>query len=401
MSLKQFSITILFLIFSLTILSGQKDIRTFIFGNSLINHEFQSIPTPSQETSVPHWMKLLASAAEHDYDLSGQYGFLPQHANVPPIAQWGFDLIEGAWDSDNEPFTSANFNSILLTTGNFIQWQPPSENYPNENVSPLSATRTIFDWCMEQEPGMRYYIYENWPDMAEFLANDFPPSEVEWDNYNNFLNGDFHDWFLEYHDQLVADYPFACIKMIPVGSALSNVFSQPPFDGIPISSLYEDNAPHGQSTIYFLAALTTYMAMYEEKAPENFMVPTIIHPTVAMNYPTVVDLLWETLLNFQFNNGDSRVFCEPPVSTEVINYGIETSLQIAPNPGHAVVRLTAMGGNHVVDIYDIKGTPIATGIKVDGIPREIIVEDLPRGTYLFIGKDKDGKVLYEEKGFFL
>lgn len=143
---------ILFLLcFSAKTVVGQKAIRTFIFGHSLIHHELQLHPTPSQETSVPHWSHFFAEAAGHSYAVSGQYGFLPQHANLPPIAQWGFDFVQGAWDSDNEPFSAADFTSILITPGNFIQWQGPADNYYNEDISPLEATTSIMDWCVEQE----------------------------------------------------------------------------------------------------------------------------------------------------------------------------------------------------------------------------------------------------------
>ncbi len=40
-------------------------LRTFIFGHSLIHHEAQVNPTPSQETSVPHWFHLLSAEAGH------------------------------------------------------------------------------------------------------------------------------------------------------------------------------------------------------------------------------------------------------------------------------------------------------------------------------------------------
>ncbi|MDF1694650.1 MAG: hypothetical protein P1U56_02405, partial [Saprospiraceae bacterium] len=131
-------------------INAQKDVRSFIFGHSLINHEAQVNPTPSQETSIPHWMHFLAEAGGNTYAVSGQYGFLPQHANLPPIAQWGFDFATGAWESDYEPFSAANFTNILITPANFIQWQGPEENYFGETISPIDATKTIVDWCIEQ-----------------------------------------------------------------------------------------------------------------------------------------------------------------------------------------------------------------------------------------------------------
>jgi len=204
----------------------QATIRSFIFGHSLINHEFQINVTPSQETSVPHWFHLLAEEGGHNYAVSGQYGFLPQHRNLPPIAQWGFDIVDGAWESDYEPFAVADFTNIMITPGNFIQWQNPSENYPYESFSPIDATNEIFDWCQEQEDGLKFYIYENWPDMGSFLGNGFPPTNAEWSLYNEFLNSEFHNWFLEYHDEVIDAHPEVCVKMIPVGPVISNLLSQ-------------------------------------------------------------------------------------------------------------------------------------------------------------------------------
>ncbi|MFK7787804.1 MAG: hypothetical protein AB8B56_21965 [Crocinitomicaceae bacterium] len=158
---------------------SQDTLKTFIFGHSLINHEAQVNITPSQETSVPHWFHFLAEEAGYNYAVSGQYGFLPQHANLPPIAQWGFDYAAPAWDSDNFPFSYPNFDNILITPGNFIQWQGPSVDYYNDTLSPLDYTNQIFDWVNAEEDSLTLYVYENWPDMGGFLSQGFPPSQSE------------------------------------------------------------------------------------------------------------------------------------------------------------------------------------------------------------------------------
>lgn len=290
-------------------LKAQDTLRTFVFGHSLINHEFQVNVTPSQETSVPHWFHFLAEEAGYDYELSGQYGFLTTHVNLPPIAQWGFDFVPPAWDSDNEPFSAANFGNILITPGNFIQYQAPTLPYFNSTLTPLTATDSIFDWVNLQQDSLDLYIYENWPDMAGFLGAGFPPTAAEWTAYNNYLNAGFHDWFLEYHDSLATAFPNQCVSMIPVGPVISSLLSQSPFDQIPIDSLYEDDAPHGMATTYFLAAMVTYMAMYQEQTPLSYTAPPIIHSVIRNNYSTVVTHIWNELQNFNYPNGDSRVFC--------------------------------------------------------------------------------------------
>lgn len=377
---------------------AQKDMRSFIFGHSLIHHEFQVNPTPSQETSVPHWFYLLAVEADHTYAVGGQYGFLPQHANLPPFSQWGFDLVPGAWDSDNDPFAAAGFNNILITPGNFIQWQPPSENYPNENLSPLSATQTIFDWCIEQEEELNFYVYENWPDMAGFLNNDFPPSASEWEAYNSYLNGDFHNWFLEYYDALESSFPDACIRMIPVGPVISQLLMQSPYNQIPVSALYEDDAPHGQATIYFLAALTTYMTMYEEKAPSDYQVPAIIHPLVVDNYQAIVDIIWEALNEFENQDGMSMAFCAAPVTTAVrILPEDEVKLILSPNPAKEYLIIDGNFDAHHVEIYDGTGRSRFSLQRMDQMNNRIKVSHLPNGVYHLVGRKGKQKILYRKQ----
>lgn len=298
------------LIASALSLQGQS-IRNFIFGHSLINHEFEvEPPVPSQETSVPHWLYLLADHAGKDYAVSGQYGFLPQHRNVPPIAQWGFDIVPFVWDSDNEAFAAADFTDILITPGNFIQWQPPTENYFNEDFSPIDATNDIIRWSLDQEPGMDIYLYENWPDMAPYLGSGIPPSVTEWQAYNDYLLGDFHAWYIEYRNAVQAAFPDDCVKMIPVGPAIADVLLSPPFTSIPFDALYEDDAPHGRPTLYFLAAIATYMAYYEERPPLDYIPEQIIHSTVRDNYTLAIDIIWQRLM------AEGEVFCSSPTSTQ-------------------------------------------------------------------------------------
>ncbi len=377
-------------------LLAQKTVRTFIFGHSLINHELQVNPTPSQETSVPHWFHFLAEHADHQYAVSGQYGFLPQHANLPPIAQWGFDFVEGAWDSDNESFSEADFTNILLTPANFVQWQGPSENYPGDNISPVEATNTIFDWCGEQEEGLEFYIYENWPDMGGYLQNGFPPSQSEWENYNEYLNGDFHDWFLEYYSSVASNFPNSCIRMIPVGPIISTVLDRAPFDQIPITELYEDDAPHGRASTYFMASLVTYMAMYAEKTPADYMVDAIIHPILSENYNEMVDLIWDELIEFNNEEGESMVFCNPPLTSTGEGLENDLTFRFSPNPFDGQVMIEGLSSPHVLEIYSTPGNQYGTRtIGSDGGP--IDLSAMPQGIYFFVLKDDSGLVRHRER----
>ncbi|MDA7501770.1 T9SS type A sorting domain-containing protein [Chitinophagales bacterium] len=376
-------------------LAAQKQISTYIFGHSLLHHEFQLIPTPTQETSVPHWFQLLADEAGHDYSVSGQYGFLPQHDNLPPSSNWYFELVDSPWDSEIEPFSAAGFNTVLLTPGNFIQWQGPTVNYPDEPVSPFSATSTIFNWCDDQDDSLVFYIYENWPDMGGYLANGFPPAQEEWSTYNNYLNGDFHDWFIEYHDLLIADLPNACVRMIPAGPIISSLLQQAPYNQIPFTELYEDDAPHGRPTTYFLASLITYMSMYEEKAPATYEPNEFIHPIVADNYEDIVDFIWEELANFSDDNGDSRVFCSTLDTGIEEEQKLNTTIQFWPNPVGNRLSITGITTNANLHIYDFAGSLIASCLATSF--EEIDLSKLPEGLYLAELRNESGSLLQRQK----
>ncbi len=287
------------------------NLRTFVFGHSLIVHTPPLYPTPSDETTVPHWMHFLSQEAGYQYAVSGQYGFLPQHDDLPPFAQWGFQNAQPAWDSDLETFAEAEFNSVLLTAGNFVQWQPATENYygVEPETSPVQATVDIFSWVLEQDENITLYIYENWPDMAPYTDN-FPPTSQEFTEYHEYTLGEFHDWWIDYHDAVIDEMPNADIKMIPVGPIISKMLTDPELglSTLTADELYEDADPHGRPSIYFLASLITYSAMYGVEPPADFAIPDLVHETIIANYDDINAFIWNELESFNFDTDESRVF---------------------------------------------------------------------------------------------
>ena len=282
------------------------DIKSYVFGHSLIVHEYTSSPT--EEKKVPHWINKLAQEANFNYTADGQYGFLRQHADFSTInPQWGFDEVSSTWTNSSTPFANVDFNNIMMTPANFIQYQGPDEPYYDDpNVTPLSATLEIFDQARAAHPDIPFYIYENWPDMSGY--GTFPNS-IDFAQYNNdTIGGNFHNWFIEYHDSLLSARPGSQIKMIPVGPILSKLFRDTNLSGLSITDLYEDDSPHGQPTLYFLASLVTYMATFKTQAPLTYIAPNTVHELVRNNYTSTVNFIWNELQNFNHENGDSRVF---------------------------------------------------------------------------------------------
>lgn len=362
--------------------------RLFAFGHSLIDHRPPAIPTPSDETTVPHWLAELSQAAGHTFAAGGQYGFLPQHARLPPISQWGYDMVDGVWESDTETFGEADITTILMTAGNFMQWQGPTEEYPSDpGVSPVSATETIMDWTAEQEPGVRHYIYENWPDMASYLENGFPPSTQELSNYDNYTVGNFHQWWLDYQDVVLASRPALQVRMIPVGPLISRLLTDELTTSMPVTELYEDDAPHGRATVYFLASLVTYMAIYQERAPSNFQVPNTVHVVVRDSYSQIVDFFWEELLAFNLPSGESRVFFDMPNNTREV--GADELVQVYPNPTTDAITLSRLPTQAHLQLTDVNGRVRWEGTTAGQKRMPVDLSQLPAGIYLLQVTDKE------------
>ncbi|MGL1904293.1 MAG: hypothetical protein OCC49_19320 [Fibrobacterales bacterium] len=289
-------------------------VRSYIFGHSLINHQSRFNTTANELTMVPYWMHQFAESEGRSYGFSGQYGFLGGHSNLPPNPQWGIESVPGVWDDDDgRSFAEVDFNTILLTPANFVQYKPATENNYNDDNSPVSYTNTIFNWVTEQEPGIELYIYENWPDMGGLAPNFDPeadpyalPTADALEEYYAHTLSSFHDWFLEYHDEVRKQNP--SVKMIPVGPILAKLFTETSLSSISVTDLYEDNAPHGTPTLYFLAGMITYMGMYAGPTPVGYTVPDSVHEAVRNSYSSIRSFIWDELQGFNFDSGESRVF---------------------------------------------------------------------------------------------
>lgn len=265
-------------------------LRTYIFGHSLINHA-----TDTDQTTVPYWMDAFAEVAGFRYAVSGQFGQLEKHVeNLPPTASWPwrFDGVTQAWNHNNQSFAQADFDSVLITPANYIQTFSPTERFHQLPESAVGFTLQIIDYAVAQEPGIDIFIYENWPNMRWVIDdNVFPATPAELQDYHELTMGTFATWFDDYHAALVEARPRVNIETIPVGPIIAKLMTTTDLSGMPITALYEDIAPHGTVTLYFLASIVTYTAMYGTTPPENFAVPSSVHPLVAANYREILQMV--------------------------------------------------------------------------------------------------------------
>ncbi len=282
------------------VLADTKTVESYMFGHSLVVH-----PTDTDETSLPYWLDAFAKAAGHRFTVTGQFGSMVQHANLPPRPAWGWAGIATSWDEETgQSFADTDIDLVMLTATNYIQGEAPTEPYGWDNprgLSPVSATLEVIDWVLAEKPDAAIAIYEHWPDMAPFVqegffgGGGFPPDAEAFAEYNAYTRGAFHDWWVDYHARLVEARPEATITLIPVGPLLAGLFTETALSEVPTEALYEDDAPHGRPTLYFLASLVIYEAFYGEPAPADFALPESIHPIVRENYGAVRDYLSQGL----------------------------------------------------------------------------------------------------------
>jgi len=159
---------------------SQDTMKHYMFGHSLMDHRPPINPTPSDETTIAHWISVLSNAAGEPYAATGQFGFLESHRrDLPPISQWGYDSVPFVWNSENTPYADVDFDKVFITPRNFTQDEPPTVPYFGDNLSPIDNTSEIIDWIEGEEPGTDFYLYEHWPDMAPYLANSKEATEKD------------------------------------------------------------------------------------------------------------------------------------------------------------------------------------------------------------------------------
>ena len=279
------------------------DVKVFIFGNSLVVHEVT--PEPTEEKKVPHWLSLLAQASGSSFAADGRYGFLRDYSDFSELSpQWSFASVESLWTNEAEPFASIGYNRIILTPTNFIQYQSAMEPYWDDpNTTPISTSLSTIDQISAAYPQVPIMIYAGWADMDGF--GSFPDS-IDLERYYAYEKGDYTDWFIDYHDRLLRARPNITIKLIPVGLILAKIFTNQLKD-LSLLDRYEDDAPHGQASLYFLASIISYSALFGEQAP-SFQAPSTVHESIRSQYSELAAYIWSELNSFNHDDGSSRVF---------------------------------------------------------------------------------------------
>lgn len=269
----------------------EKSERAYVFGNSLIHHL-----SDTDETTVPHWLALMAREAEYDFALSGQWGFLRDFMEgLPPEPNWSFKEVDQSWNSERRGFKDAGLTSIWMVPANFIQYQAPSAPFDGDNpdnLSPVDAASAVVAWAGEADPNVGVYLYEGWPEMAG-VTGRFPPNAGGLAEYHSFATGAYAAWYDEFAANISAAAPDRDVSLIPVSRVLSSVMMETALAELPAETFYVDDAPHGTPALYLMAAMVAYNTIYAQPLPESFRPPNSVAPELRATFPMVRDAIWE------------------------------------------------------------------------------------------------------------
>jgi len=183
---------------------------------------------------------------------------------------------------------------------------------------------------------------------------------------------------------MLASKPDQEVRMIPVGPLIAEVIEE--FLGdLPVTELYEDDAPHGRANLYFLAGLVSYMSIYEEKAAAVFEIPALIDDVISNQYVEIVDYMWDYLLAFNDTEGNSRVFTsEVSSATELF----DSKSIIYPNPVSETLFIKSNLGLTDATIRNVSGI-VVTKVSFN-YDEAIDVSNLATGVY-FLEIQTNGK----------
>ena len=272
-------------------------LRYYVFGHSLYTWDYGGEPGSYPESSTGYWLASMADYAGLEAGGTGQYGQLDYHA-LPPGAQYGYTTNTfDPWPSGT--FAEQNFTHVLVMPSNFEQtYLTPSEYMPR--------TRRVLDYILAQAPNTTIVLYEHWPEtnLAGNVANGAALTAQEWDTYNSYTLGEYHQWFLEWQNLIVAAYPNANIKMVPIGPVITQLLENTSYlSSLSFTDLYADDAPHGTRTTYLLAAVIIYRALYGVN-PSDTYIPssTQVAPELVNNFANLLRDV-ETWLTYYDQNG--------------------------------------------------------------------------------------------------
>jgi hypothetical protein len=278
--------------------AGGQTLDVYAYLNSLRNHDAGA---GNLNTSTGNWVDRLAAQAPaggNNYTGPWMFGFA-NGWTIPPSAQ-GEEEVASPHMSGTGWTGGSAVEIVEMTPDNF-----EGRNYAPNVANGLGFTYTtrllqIIDAWETNAPNANrvYAIYSGLPRLPTDPASVSPAQRAAWiaDGINTGAGG-YRAWMLSLVAALQAARPALTIRLHDVSRAVLLADRDTVVGTIPLASLFEDDAPHGLSTTYFLLAIAEYIELFNEKPPAGFVFQGGwgVHATVTSNYQAIVDFMWGVL----------------------------------------------------------------------------------------------------------
>lgn len=280
--------------------------RVYHYLNSLTDYSGGGGPGFGADTRVPNWVARFASEAGNSYAVDAEFGFV-DNWSLPPVSSLGYEDAASARVGSNwSMVNAASLTHVFFTPDNFTQFSVTS---PVQGVfggaSYVNRILGLIDtWESNTNGNIAYRIYEGWADLGVF-ADPFPGTANDLSQWRAYALGAYHQWYLTLVSSLQALRPDLDIELVPINLALVGATRETALSALTTSQLFVDNAPHGNSTFYFLAGVATYISLYDQRIPSSYVIPSFISPTVRNNFLEIQEYIWSVIQNVEFNPVDS------------------------------------------------------------------------------------------------
>lgn len=340
----------------------------YYYKNSLHNHLVTGNSEATASTNVGNWIARFTTTPSNPKvaTLGSVFGFFPQwsvptnannfHTEIstPHLEKWTASWT-GAKEIDLLGFVPDNFDGQAFDPSDTI------------NMGQAYVTKLLYlidEWeTNAPNANRRYVVYAGWPALNRYGATNDDPSTLTATaiaNWHTYGLGDYQDWMELLVARLKSARPNLDIRLHNISKAVLMCHQNTVVKDIRPELLFEDLAPHGRSTWYFLAAVAEYIEIYGEKPPANFEFKSEwgVDSAVTSNYQSIVDYIWMVIKGSvsiepgtAFGQNQLLLFPNPAISTvEIQTNLVEFTIIVSDAMGRSVIN---QKNNIIVDTHSL------------------------------------------------
>jgi hypothetical protein len=243
-------------------------------------------------------MAAQAPGGGNTYTGGRQFGF-PDAWDAPPSDGQGQEDVSSPYVVGEGSWTGCSQVEML----EFVPDNFEGPNYSPDSPNGMGFTYTtlllglIDAWeTNAANANRRYVVYAGWPDMGAFGdPTTLSPTEIA--DYQIMGLGAYQTWLETMVSMLQAERPSLDIRLHDVNRVLLMTWRDTVVSTVAAGVLFEDDAPHGRATWYFLAGVAEYIEIFNEKPPVGFTFDPgwDVDSIVTTNYQDIVDYIWGVL----------------------------------------------------------------------------------------------------------